>query len=129
MRELRLPDWPFGAVGRRLLLEVLLLDRQPNDGWTKGALENKTEVGVGGLDEVLAGAVQLRLIEQRDGRWYRVQPLPPIAKPLRALVRASAEVPDEPISPVPRRAYRRRSPLHPPVVDDRDGAQAAKGGC
>jgi hypothetical protein len=109
MRELRLPDWPFGAVGRRLLLEALLLEEQPGDGWTKDALETRAEVGAGGIDEVLAGALQLRLIEQRDGRWHRAQPLPQIAKPLTALVKASAEVPDEPISPFPRRPYRRRS--------------------
>jgi len=108
MRELRLPDWPFGAVGRRLLLEALLLEKQPPKGWTKDALETRAEVVAGGLDEVLAGALQLRLIEQRDGRWYRPSPLPPIAKPLKALVRATAQVPDQPIAPFPRRPYRRR---------------------
>src|SRR3954453_13913146 len=96
-RELQLPDWPFGAVGRRLLLEALLLDKQPQKGWTKGALESRAEVGAGGLDEVLAGALQLKLIEQREGRWHRPKELPPIARPLKALVTASAKVPKEPI--------------------------------
>jgi hypothetical protein len=107
MREVRLPDWPFGAVGRRLLLEALLLDNQPPKGWTKGALETRADVTAGGLDEVLAGALQLRLIEQRNGRWYRSSPLPPIAKPLKALVQATSEVPDQRIAPFPRRSYRR----------------------
>lgn len=107
MRELHLRDWPFGAVGRRLLLEALLLDDQPSEGWTKSALETRAEVKAGGLDEVLAGALKLRLIEQRSGRWHRPSSLPPIAKPLKALVAATVQVPDEPIPPLPRRPYRR----------------------
>lgn len=109
MRELHLRDWPFGAVGRRLLLEALLLDKQPKEGWTKGALESQADVTAGGLDEVLAGALELRLIEQRGGRWYRPHEPPPIAKPLKALVAASANIPDAQISPLPRRPYRRRT--------------------
>lgn len=105
-RELHLCDWPFGAVGRRLLLEALLVGRQPKEGWTKTALESRAEVGAGGLDDVLAGALQLRLIEQRDGRWHRSTKLPAIAMPLKALVVAAANVPDKPIEPLPRRAYR-----------------------
>lgn len=109
-RELRLRDWPFGAVGRRLLLEALLLDEQPVKGWTKSALELRAEVGAGGLDEVLAGALELRLIEQRDGRWIRPPDLPPISRQLRALAAASTTIPDAPIPPLPRRSYRRRTP-------------------
>lgn len=108
-RELHLPDWPFGAVGRRLLLEALLVDKQPKKGWTKGALEARAEVGAGGLDELLAGALQLKLIEQRDGRWHRPDDLPPIARPLKALVKVSADVPDAEIEPLPRRRYVRRA--------------------
>ncbi len=107
-RELHLRDWPFGAVGRRLLLEALLTGKQPSRGWTKGALEKRAEVGPGGLDEVLAGALQLKLIEQRGGRWYRPDEMPDIARPLRALVNASARVPDKKIAPLPTRPYRRR---------------------
>ena len=72
-RELRLPDWPFGAVGRRLLLQALLLQDQqmPKDAWTKGALEDLANVGNRGIDDVLAGALQLKLIEHRHGRWFR----------------------------------------------------------
>jgi hypothetical protein len=109
VRELHLRDWPFGAVGRRLLLETLLLDKQPKEGWTKGALESRADVSAGGLDEVLAGALALRLIEQRGGRWFRPHELPPIAKPLRTLVAATVSIPDAQIPPLPRRSYRRRS--------------------
>lgn len=111
-RELRLPDWPFGAVGRRLLLEALLLEEEqemPEYGWTKTALENMAEVGSGGIDEVLAGALQLKLIEHRNGRWLRPATRPPVAAPLRALVEATRVILDAPIEPIPRRPYRRRS--------------------
>jgi hypothetical protein len=64
------------AVGRRLLLEARLLDEQPRKGSTKGALETRVEVKPGGLDEVLAGALELRLIEERDGLWHRTISLP-----------------------------------------------------
>jgi hypothetical protein len=109
MREIHLRDWPFGAVGRRLLLEALLFDEQPERGWTKQALERKAEVQPGGLDEVLAGALELRLIEQHAGRWQRPGKLPPLAKPLKALIAATLDVPDKPIPPLPRRSYRRHT--------------------
>jgi hypothetical protein len=110
-RELRLPDWPFGAVGRRLLLEALLGGQRetPEEGWTKTDLEDMAEVGAGGIDEVLAGALQLKLIENRNGRWLPPVTLPPIAVPLRSLVEATRSVPDDPIEPIPRRPYRKRS--------------------
>lgn len=111
-RELRLPDWPFGAVGRRLLLEALLLEdaEMPEKGWTKGALEDLAKVGTGGIDEVLAGALQLKLIEHRDGRWFRPHAAPDIAAPLRALVESARTIPNRAIKPIPRRPYRRRRP-------------------
>ncbi|MFI4991985.1 MAG: hypothetical protein ACHQHO_13880, partial [Solirubrobacterales bacterium] len=56
-RPLQLHDWPFGAVGRRLLLDAVLRGRQPRSGWTKQALEDCACVAPGGLDEILAGAV------------------------------------------------------------------------
>ena len=58
---------------------------------------------------LLAGALALRLLEHRNGRWYRPDEQPPIAKPLRTLVAASANLPDAAIPPLPRRTYRRRS--------------------
>jgi hypothetical protein len=109
-RELRLPDWPFGAVGRRLLLEALLLEHaeMPDKGWTKGGLEDLAEVGTGGIDEVLAGALQLKLVDYRGGRWLRPDGAPPVADPLRALVEAARAIPNQAIKPIPRRPYRRR---------------------
>jgi hypothetical protein len=108
-REVHLCDWPFGSVGRRLLLRALLIDKQPKNGWTKAALEARADVGSGGIDEVLAGALQLKLVEQREGRWHRPETLPSIARSLRALVIASADVPDKPIQPLPRRTYTHRT--------------------
>jgi len=107
-RQLQLHDWPFGAVGRRLLLDVVLRGPQPKRGWTKQALEGKTNVGTGGVDEVLAGAVQLGLLERRDERWMRPTTLPPIARPMRALLREADKLPSEAIRPLGRRAYTRR---------------------
>lgn len=107
-KHLRLRDWPFGALARRLLVEALLDDDQPAKGWTKHALEDRAEAGPGGIDEVLAGALQLRLIEQRGARWHRPDDLPMIADPLVQLIRAVAELPDEEIAPLPRRTYHRR---------------------
>ena len=104
-RELHVRDWPFGALGRRLLLEALFLDSQPADGWTKRALEKRADVGPGGLDEVLAGAVALGLVERHERRWRRARKLPPIAKPLKQLVAASAVLPDTPIPSFPKRPY------------------------
>src|SRR3712207_6362022 len=104
-KPLRAPDWSFGAVGRRLLLEALLLDDHPADGWTKQELETHAAVGAGGLDEVLAGALHLRLIGLKDGRWFAPEEWPPLADPLPELVAAVAELPDEPIPPLPRRQY------------------------
>ena len=48
-RELHVCDWPFGGVGRRLLLEALLIDAQTDEGWMTGELEARTLVKNGGL--------------------------------------------------------------------------------
>lgn len=119
-RELHLPDWPFGAVGRRLLLEALLLDHQPKQGWTKSALEKRAGVSTGGLDEVLAGAVELGLITAQGGRWTRGDPLPPIARPLKQVLRATKHVPDEPIPPLPQ------TPLRPYALNRFDSLVGAR---
>jgi hypothetical protein len=104
-RTLHLRDWPFGAVGRRLLLQALLLDAPPEQGWLKRELEQRVAVSPGGVDEVLAGAFHLRLIEQRGQRWHLPEKPPQIASSLEALVRASAMLPDAPIPPLPARPY------------------------
>jgi len=93
-------------------LEALLLEEErqmPEEGWTKTALEDMADVGSGGIDEVLAGVRQLKLIEHHNGRWLRPAEHPPVAAPLLALVEASRNLPDDAIEPIPRRPYRRRS--------------------
>ena len=81
-RPLHLPDWPFGAVGRRLLLEALLTDRQPDAGWHRKELERRAGVSNGGLDVLLAGTVDLGLASITDGRILRAEKLPDLAEPL-----------------------------------------------
>ncbi len=108
-RELHVRDWPFGAVGRRLLLEALLIDEQPDEGWTMGQLEARAGVGNGGLNAVLPGAVALELLRlAEDAHWHVPSELPPIAKPLRKLVVSATDLADEPIVPLVKREYRRR---------------------
>jgi hypothetical protein len=106
----RVPDWPYGAVGRRLLLEALLLDQQPDDGWTKAALERRAGTETAGIDTLLAGAVRWRLIERRDdGRWQRPVEPSPIASPLEELLRLTRKAKDEAIPPLAKRRYGPRS--------------------
>lgn len=108
-RELHLCDWPFGPVGRRLLLEALLIDEQPDQGWLMGQLEARAGVGNGGLKAVLPGAIALELLRlAEDGHWHVPDELPPIAEPLRKLVASATELADEPIIPLVKREYRRR---------------------
>jgi hypothetical protein len=107
-RELHLCDWPFGGVGRRLLLEALLIDEQPDDGWTKGELETRAGVTNGGLKTVLPGAAQLGLVFQGDdGRWHVPKKFPAIATPLRKLVLAAVQLGDAPIPALGTRDYQR----------------------
>jgi hypothetical protein len=110
-REVRLCDWPFGGVGRRLLLKALLIDEQPDSGWTVGELEARAAVKNGGLRTVLPGAIELGLVAlDDDGRWRVPKKLPAIATPLRRLTVAAAELGDEPIPPVERRKSQHHRP-------------------
>lgn len=107
---MRVPDWPYGAVGRRLLLEALLLDPQPREGWTKTALEHRAGTETGGIDTLLAGAARWQLIERRaDGRWHRAADPVEIASPLEELLKLTRKAKNEPIPPLPKRPYGRRS--------------------
>lgn len=107
-RELHLPDWPYGAVGRRLILEAFLIDPQPPDGWSKAALELRARTRPGGADGHLAGALDWGIAAQReDGSWSRAADLPRIASPLEELLRLTREAQDRPIVPLTKRAYRR----------------------
>jgi hypothetical protein len=109
-RELQLCDWPFGGVGRRLLLEALLIDDQPDEGWMIGELEARALVKNGGLNTVLPGAVHLGLVRRGEhGRWHVPKTLPAIATPLRKLTIAAVELGDDVIPALVRREYRHRS--------------------
>jgi|GEM_PF-3012800 len=108
-RELRLPDWPYGAVGRRLVLEALLLDDQPEDGWTKAGLERSARSGPGGVDGYLAGVMAWGIAApSRSGKWQRVDPAPQIVSPLEELLALTREAAGRAIPPIPRRRYARR---------------------
>jgi hypothetical protein len=61
----------------------------------------------GGLDVLLAGAVDLGLATVTDGRVHRTTTLPDIAEPLASLVDHAQGLPDRPPRPLPRRQYRR----------------------
>jgi hypothetical protein len=109
-RELHLCDWPFGGVGRRLLLEALLIDDQPEEGWTMRELEARALVKNGGLKTVLPGAVHLGLLRlDEDGRWRVPKKLPAIATPLRNLTRAVVALGAEEIQELAKREYNSRS--------------------
>lgn len=108
-RPLHLPDWPFGAVGRRLLLQALLETPQPPGGWSRKQLEAHTGVRNGGLHNLLAGAVDLGLARVEDGRILAGDPPPTLAPALLDVLRAAQSLPDRPPHPLPKRAYRRRA--------------------
>jgi hypothetical protein len=109
-REMHLCDWPFGGVGRRLLLEALLIDEQPDEGWMMGELEARALVKNGGLNTVLPGAVHLGLVwHGEDGRWHVPKKLPAIAAPLRKLTIAAVELGEEVIPTLVKREYKPRS--------------------
>jgi len=109
-RRLHLPDWPYGAVGRRRLLEELLLAPPPEDGWTKAALEGRADTKPGGIDGVLAGALEWELvIRSADGSWRPPDVAPRIATPLTELLTLTRLAADRPIAPLPKRPYRRKA--------------------
>lgn len=108
-RALRTRDWPFGSRGRRLFLEAVLLEDAPSGGWRKVELERAAGVERGGADRLLEGAASLNLLVPGAGRWHLGEPAPALAGPLEQLVRLSRELPEDPIAPLPRRDYRRRS--------------------
>lgn len=107
-RPLEIRDWPFGSRGRRLLLEAVLLDPEPEGGWRKVELERAAAVERGGVDRLLEGASSLDLVRWDGGRWRRTSPPPPLAGPLEELVALSRLLPAAPAAPLPRRAYARR---------------------
>lgn len=108
-QTLTLRAWPFGAPSRRRLLEVLLCGGSPKEGWSRRGLERACDVGNGTLDDQLAAAVDLGLLTYENGRFFVVKPLPPLGRSLRGVLRATASVPEQPPTPLPRRRYTPRS--------------------
>lgn len=104
-RPQRLRDWPFGAVGRRLLLEALLLDPQPEDGWRKKDLERHAGLSNGALELLVAGAVDLELARLEAGRIWVSKSPPPLALSLATVLRETRGLPDRDVRPLPRRRY------------------------
>jgi len=106
-RLVHVPDWPFGAGSRRRLLEALLLDEQPQDGWAKKVLEARIGVTNGGLDALLAGAIDIGLAEIDEGRIRHVAGAPDLMRALSSALLAVRELPDRPIHRLPPRPYSR----------------------
>jgi hypothetical protein len=107
-RRLQLADWPFGAVSRRLLLDALLREPQPPDGWKVMELEDHAGVENGGLAGVLPGAIDLSLAEYRDGRIHRSDAAPDLSDVLISLLNTADGLPKRTPRPIPRRPYVRR---------------------
>ncbi len=92
------------------MLETVLLGTQPQDGWTKAALEEHAGTKPGGIDGILAGALDWGLVVQGpNSRWNSVDTRPPIATPLEALLQLTRTAEDRPIKPLAKRTYRRKS--------------------
>lgn len=93
-------DWPFGSVARRRTLRALLLDEQPENGWSTRSLERKAGVSPRGLHNVLRGAVSWKLIElDAQDRWRLTLPEPSIAQPLRTLLEVVEAAPEAVLPP------------------------------
>lgn len=92
-----------------MLLEALLLDPQPAKGWRKQDLEARVQVTNGGLEKLLAAAVDLGLATVADGRVISAENPPQIAPALMEVLRIAQALPQRPPLPLPRRSYRRSS--------------------
>jgi hypothetical protein len=101
-------SWPFGALSRRRLLELVLQTSPPKDGWQRSALEKACGVSVGTLDAHLDALVSLGLLTHKDGRFFKPAPMPPLARFLRGVLRETTNAPDAPAPTLPRRKYTRR---------------------
>ena len=92
-----------------MVLEAILLGEQPENGWTKAALEQQAGTTPGGIDGLLAGAIDWGLLAQTPkGMWQRTKSPPPIAEPLETLLRLTSGAAKRPIAPLPKRSYRRK---------------------
>ncbi len=86
-----------------------MLDPQPGSGWSKAALERRTDGKPGAIDNFLAGMLDWGIAApDGKGKWRRAEQAPEIASPLEELLRLTREAEDRPIVALPRRAYKRR---------------------
>jgi hypothetical protein len=92
----RLRDWLFGAPGKRRLLEAVIADE--SRVWRQAELAEAAGMHKkGSADEPILALVQIGLLAKTAGR-YRLQIDHPLVPPLRALLRALAEVPNDPVN-------------------------------
>lgn len=97
-------DWIFGSRPRRLVLSFVLGSKPTAGGWSKAALAR--EAGVhpkGGIDEHVRGLVALRLLRERDGRYWPIEPSPRLAVQLKRVLRELEELPEDRIEMLARR--------------------------
>ncbi len=88
-------DWLFGSRPRRIALEALLAEG-PGEAWSKARLARAAGVSPhGGIDEHVAGFVDIGLLERRDGGYALADPPPPYLDSLTRLLRELRGLPDE----------------------------------
>jgi hypothetical protein len=89
-KELSARDWLLGSRPRRLALEALL--SVPPRAWRVQELVERCGVGSRGLDSHLRGLEHLGLAVRTEAGWVAPARSSPLARPLRALLRALEHV-------------------------------------
>lgn len=88
-----LPDWIFSAPGKRRVLELLIT--QPGRPWTRTELARAAgQHEKARMDLYLRPLIQAEVLT-RVGAQYRLAPAHPLVEPLRQLLRALAELPED----------------------------------
>ena len=88
-------DWLFGSRPRRIALEALLAEG-PGESWSKARLARAAGVSPhGGIDEHVAGFVDIGLLERRGGGYGLADPPPPYLDSLARLLRELRRLPDD----------------------------------
>ncbi len=88
-------DWLFGSRPRRVALEALLAEG-PGESWSKARLARAAGVSPhGGIDEHVAGFLDIGLLERRDGGYALADPPPPYLDSLTKLLRELRGLPDD----------------------------------
>lgn len=90
----RLPDWLLGSRGKRRLLEALLLEEQPEDGWTRTQLARTAgQHAKARIDLYVRPLVRVELLIE-DRTRYRLATDNRLAQPLRDLLTLVRQLPD-----------------------------------